>query len=98
MDIVSVGGVIEVDEALFRESFKGNHKKSSTFTMPESPIKEALKAVLVVRPKREKRVYPRNRSAFFVLWIGLMVFQLNILLTICIGLNGLKSLIQRRIL
>lgn len=78
MDIVSVGGVIEVDEALFRESFKGNHKKSSTFTMPESPIKEALKAVLVVRPKREKRVYPRNRSAFFALWIEQEILLQNL--------------------
>ncbi len=78
MGIGSVGGVIEVDEALFRESFKGNHKKSSRFTMPESPIKEALKAVLVVRPKKEKGVYPRNRSAFFVLWIEQEILLQNL--------------------
>lgn len=34
MGIGNVGGVIEVDEAFFRESFKGDHKKSTTFTMP----------------------------------------------------------------
>lgn len=34
MGIGNVGGVIEVDEALFRESFKGNHKKRTVFTMP----------------------------------------------------------------
>ncbi len=32
--IGSIGGVIEVEEAFFRESFKGNHKKSTTFAMP----------------------------------------------------------------
>ncbi len=31
MGIGNVGGVIEVDEAFFRESFKGNHKKSTKF-------------------------------------------------------------------
>lgn len=35
MGIGSVGGVIEVDEAFFMESFKGNHKKSIVFTIPQ---------------------------------------------------------------
>lgn len=53
--IRSVGGVAEVDEAFFRESFKGNHKKSTTFTMPRKAIKEKLKVVLAVKMKRKKR-------------------------------------------
>lgn len=39
----SVGGVIEADEAFFRESFKGDHKKSKTFTMPRKPHKRGVK-------------------------------------------------------
>jgi len=39
MGIGNVGGVIEVDEAFFRESFKRNHKKSTTFIMPREPHK-----------------------------------------------------------
>ena len=37
MGIGKVGGVIEVDVAFFRESFKSNHKKSTTFIMPREP-------------------------------------------------------------
>ncbi|SMC19689.1 hypothetical protein SAMN02745134_00904 [Clostridium acidisoli DSM 12555] len=40
MGIGSVGGVIEVYEAFFRESFKGNHKKNTAFKMPPNPIKD----------------------------------------------------------
>ncbi|MBZ9607190.1 IS1595 family transposase [Clostridium estertheticum] len=43
MGIGNVGGVIEVDEAFFRESFKGNHKKSTTFTMPREPHRRGIK-------------------------------------------------------
>ena len=43
MGIGNVGGVIEVDEAFFRESFKGNHKKSTTFIMPRKPHKRGVK-------------------------------------------------------
>jgi len=39
MDVGNVGGVVEVDESFFRESFKGNHNKSSNFTMPRKPNK-----------------------------------------------------------
>lgn len=53
MGIGSVGGVIEVDEAFFRESFKGNHKKSITFTMPHKAHKNGVKGSR--RSKAEKR-------------------------------------------
>lgn len=43
MGVGSVGGVVEVDEAFFRESFKGNHKKSTTFTMPRKAHKSYIK-------------------------------------------------------
>jgi len=43
MGIGNVGGVIEVDEAFFRESFKGNHKKSTTFIMLREPHKCGVK-------------------------------------------------------
>lgn len=43
MGIGNVGGVIEVDEALFRESFKGNHKKRTVFTMSQEPHKRGAK-------------------------------------------------------
>ena len=66
MGIGNVGGVIEVDEAFFRESFKGNHKKITTFIMPREPHKRGEKAVGVVRMKREKEVYQRNRSVYYV--------------------------------
>jgi transposase-like protein len=39
MDVGNVGGVVEVDESFFRESFKGNHSKSSNFKMPRKPNK-----------------------------------------------------------
>jgi hypothetical protein len=42
-----------VDEAFFRESFKGNHKKSTTFTMPREAHKSGVKGSQ--RSKREKR-------------------------------------------
>lgn len=37
-------GVIEADETFFLESFKGNHKKSSVFTMPRPPRRRGGKA------------------------------------------------------
>jgi transposase-like protein len=43
MGVGNVGGVIEVDEAFFRESFKGNHKRSTTFTMPRKAHKRGVK-------------------------------------------------------
>lgn len=55
MGIGSVGGVIEVDEALFRESFKGNHKKSSTFTMPRKSHKRGVKDSFSSKTEKRKR-------------------------------------------
>ena len=37
MEGVSMDGVIECDETFFRLSFKGDHRKSSGFTMPRAP-------------------------------------------------------------
>ncbi len=55
MGIGSVGGVIEVDEALFRESFKGNHKKSSTFTMPRKSHKRGVKGSFSSKTEKKKK-------------------------------------------
>ncbi|WP_432409202.1 IS1595 family transposase [Wukongibacter sp. M2B1] len=43
MGMGSVGGVVEVDETFFRESFKGNHKKSKNFIMPRKSRKRGTK-------------------------------------------------------
>ncbi len=45
MGFGSVEGVIEADETFFPISFKGNHKKSKTFTMPREPHKRGEKSV-----------------------------------------------------
>ncbi len=42
MCVGSVGGVIEVDEAFFRESFKKQLQKSTTFTMPRKSHKRGV--------------------------------------------------------
>lgn len=42
----SVGGVIEVDETYFAQSFKGNHKKSTNFIMPRTPRKRGKEVKL----------------------------------------------------
>jgi ISXO2 transposase-like protein len=55
MGIGSVGGVIEVDEAFFRESFKGNHKKSTTFTMPRKAHKNGVKGSRSSKTEMRKR-------------------------------------------
>ena len=36
---VELNGVVEADETFFALSFKGNHKKSTTFTMPRNAHK-----------------------------------------------------------
>lgn len=36
---VELNGVVEADETFFALSFKGNHKKSTTFTMPRKAHK-----------------------------------------------------------
>lgn len=40
----NVSGIVEVDETFFLESFKGNHKKSRTFTMPRPSRKRGGKS------------------------------------------------------
>ena len=50
-----VGGVIEVDEAFFRESFKGNHKKSTTFIMPREHHMRGPKGSRSNTDKKRKR-------------------------------------------
>lgn len=39
-----VSGVVEAHETFFRISYKGNHSKSSTFTMPCKPYKRGTKS------------------------------------------------------
>ncbi len=53
--IGSVGGVIEVDEAFFRESFKGNHKKSTTFRMPRKSHERGVKGSFSKKTEKRKR-------------------------------------------
>lgn len=50
-----VEGVIEVDEAFFRESFKGDHKKSTTFTMPRKARKRGIKGSFSSKDEKRKR-------------------------------------------
>lgn len=39
MKQVKLAGIVEADETYFPKSYKGNHKKSKTFTMPRPPHK-----------------------------------------------------------
>lgn len=55
MGIGSVGGVIEVDEAFFRESFKGNHMKSTTFAMPRKAHNRGVKGSYSSKDEKRKR-------------------------------------------
>jgi transposase-like protein len=55
MGVGSVGGVIEVDEAFFRESFKGNHKKNTTFIMPRKSHKRGVKGSFSSKTEKRKR-------------------------------------------
>ena len=55
MGIGSVGGVVEVDETFFRESFKGNHRKSTSFTMPRKPRKRGSKGSQNSKGSKRKR-------------------------------------------
>lgn len=61
MKIGSVGGVIEVDEAFFRESFKGDHKKSTTFTMPRKAHKRGVKGSRSNKDEKRKRGISREQ-------------------------------------
>lgn len=59
MGIGNVGGIIEVDEAFFRESFKGNHKKNTAFTMSRKAHKRGVKGSF--SSKTEKRKICKER-------------------------------------
>lgn len=54
MCIGNVGGVIEADEALFRESFKVGHKKNSACTMPRKPHKRGAKGIRSSKDEKRK--------------------------------------------
>lgn len=55
MGMGSVSGVVEVDETFFRESFKGNHKKSKNFTMPRESRKRGAKGSKSSKGQKRKR-------------------------------------------
>ncbi len=55
MGVGSVCGVVEVDEAFFRESFKGNHKKSTTFTMSRNAHMRGVKGSKSSKTEKRKR-------------------------------------------
>lgn len=50
----SVGGIIEMDDTFFRESFKGRHSENSAFKMPRKAYKRGVKQD-TSNPKKEKR-------------------------------------------
>ncbi|URZ03353.1 hypothetical protein CLAUR_033990 [Clostridium felsineum] len=52
---MGVGSVVEVDVAFFRESFKGNHKKSTTFTMPRNSHMRGVKGSKSNKTEKRKR-------------------------------------------
>jgi len=58
----SVGGVVEVDELFFMESFKGNHKKSKVFTMPRTSRKRGLKGKNSSTGKRKNELYTLRKD------------------------------------
>lgn len=53
--IGNVGGIIEADETFFKESFKGNHKKSTTFKMPRISHKRGGKGSRSDKNEKRKR-------------------------------------------
>lgn len=59
MGIGNVSGVIEVDEAFFRESLKGNHKKNTIFKMPRKVHKRGVKGRF---NSKEKKRYIQGTS------------------------------------
>lgn len=64
MGFGSVGGVVEFDEAFFRESFKGNHKKSTTFTMPRKAHKSGVKGSQRSKTEKRKRGISKEQMRF----------------------------------
>ncbi|TCP99013.1 hypothetical protein EDD79_103815 [Serpentinicella alkaliphila] len=63
----SVGGVVEVDETFFRESFKGNHKKAQPLPCPENNEGEEQRVVKAIRVKRKKEESPTSMFVCYVL-------------------------------
>ena len=53
--IGAVSGVVEADETFFRLSYKGNHSKSSIFTMPRKPYKRGPKSKPSNQEDKKKR-------------------------------------------
>lgn len=53
--IGNVGGIIEADETFFRESFKGNHKKSTIFKMPRKAHERGVKGSRNNKEEKRKR-------------------------------------------
>jgi transposase-like protein len=58
----NVGGVIEADEVFFRESFKGNHKRSKTFTMPRKAHKRGLENSWASKKEKEKQENEQDKK------------------------------------
>ncbi len=56
MGVGSVGGVVEVDELFFRESFMENHKKSKVLKMPRTSRKRGLKGKNSSKVKRKRGI------------------------------------------
>lgn len=61
MGIRSVGEVIEVNEAFFRESFNGNQEKSMTFTMPHRTHKRGVKGSFSSNTETRKRCISKEQ-------------------------------------
>jgi transposase-like protein len=62
MGVGNVGGVIEIDETFFRESFKGNHKRSKTFTMPRKAHKRGLTNSWKSKSEEEKQEQEQDKE------------------------------------
>ncbi len=59
--IGTVSGVVEADETFFRLSYKGNHSKSSIFTMPRKPYKRGPKSKPSNQEDKKKRGISKNQ-------------------------------------
>lgn len=66
MGVGSVGCVVEVDEAFFRESFKGNHKKSTTFAMPRKSHMRGVKGRMKHTDLEKQFIYSYANNWIFV--------------------------------
>lgn len=57
----TVSGLVEADECFFRLSYKGNHKKNTTFTMPRNSYKRGHKSKVSNKEERRKRGISKNQ-------------------------------------